>query len=74
LVALAVFILVLVCSIRSFFTNYPEGGVSDGLRTLDLWTKNATARKNEHLRHQLRPLAADLKKATALLLAGMGGP
>ena len=43
LVALAVFILVNVLFYSSFFTNYPKG-VSDALKTLNLWRQ----RTHEH--------------------------
>jgi uncharacterized protein (TIGR03663 family) len=68
LVALAVFILVGVLFYSSFFTNYPKG-VSDALKTLNLWSKRT--HEHEHPWYQYAYWLL-IEEAPLLLLAGMG--
>jgi uncharacterized protein (TIGR03663 family) len=68
LVAVAVFILVGVLFYSSFFTNYPKG-VSDALRTLNLWRQRT--HEHEHPWYQYIYWLV-IEEVPLLLLAGMG--
>ncbi len=68
LVAFAVFILVNVLFYSSFFTNYPKG-VSDALRTLNLWRQ----RTHEHEHPFLQYFEWLRQIESPLLLLGVGG-
>jgi uncharacterized protein (TIGR03663 family) len=68
LVAVAVFILVAVLFYSSFFTNYPKG-VSDALRTLNLWSQRT--HEHEHRWYQYAYWLV-LEEAPLMLLAAMG--
>jgi uncharacterized protein (TIGR03663 family) len=68
LVAFAVFVLVNVLFYSSFFTNYPKG-VSDALKTLDLWRHRTHDHPHPFLQYfeWLRQIESPL-----LLLGGIG--
>jgi uncharacterized protein (TIGR03663 family) len=69
LVAFAVFILVAVFFYSSFFYNYPKG-VSDALKTLNLWSK----RTHEHEHPWYQYVYWLVREESALMiLAGLGG-
>jgi uncharacterized protein (TIGR03663 family) len=68
LVAVAVFILVAVLFYSSFFTNYPKG-VSDALKTLNLWRQRT--HEHEHAWYQYAYWLV-LEEAPLMLLATMG--
>jgi uncharacterized protein (TIGR03663 family) len=68
LVALAIFILVNVLFYSSFFTNYPKG-VSDALKTLNLWRQ----RTHEHEHPWYQYLYWLLwEEGTVIVLSGFG--
>ena len=68
LVAFAVFILVAVFFYSSFFTNYPKG-VSDAMKTLNLWSKRT--HEHEHAWYQYAYWLVR-EEFTVMMLAGMG--
>lgn len=68
LVAFSVFILVNVVFYSSFFTNYPKG-VSDALKTLNLWRQRT--HEHEHPWYQYIYWLL-LEEGALMLLAGLG--
>ena len=68
LVAFSVFILVNVLFYSSFFTNYPKG-VSDALKTLNLWRQRT--HEHEHPWYQYTYWLL-LEEGALMILAGLG--
>src|SRR5436190_4292830 len=68
LVAFAVFILVTVFFYSSFFTNYPKG-VSDAMKTLNLWSKRTHEHEHAWYQYAYWLVREELR---VMMLAGIG--